>query len=63
MNTVIKLADYRKTVTGDGETLKITKKVAVDIHPDPERLVRIKESLNKINILMDKLREQSNAKD
>lgn len=63
MSNVIKLADYRKTVTGDGETLKFTKKLDINTYPDPERLERIKASLNKINILMDKLREQSNAKD
>jgi len=62
MSNVIKLTDYRQTVTsGDGETIKITRKAQDTI--DAERLERIKASLERINNLMAELRETSNAKD
>lgn len=62
MSTVIKLADYKQTITSDdGETLKITKKASESI--DSERLERIKSSLARITELMAEIKERSNAED
>lgn len=62
MSNVIKLADYKQTVTsGDGEDLKIIRKAQESI--GTERLERIKASLAKINNLMLELKGMNNAKD
>jgi ribosomal protein L18E len=62
MSNVIKLTDYRQTVTsGDGETIKITRKAQERV--DAERLKRIKASISKINRLMEELGGMNNAKD
>lgn len=62
MSNVIKLADYRQTVTiGDKEDLKIIRKAQESI--DAERLERIKDSLAKVNKLMLELKEMNDAED